>query len=93
MSLTCLILVLFFLGTDAAAHIKVGSYYEIDHSKLPTKTPGQLKLVRVIMVPSPPLNELKIKRKKRTCFQFTFQSWKVVSTVLTICGIVFVVYR
>ncbi|XWS36975.1 hypothetical protein CRYUN_Cryun19dG0003500 [Craigia yunnanensis] len=35
---------------DAAAHIKVGSYYEIDHSKLPTKTPDQLKLVRVIMV-------------------------------------------
>ncbi|EOY22826.1 SWITCH1, putative [Theobroma cacao] len=35
---------------DAAAHIKVGSYYEIDHSKLPHKTPDQLKLVRVIMV-------------------------------------------
>ncbi|XWS60120.1 hypothetical protein CRYUN_Cryun07bG0007000 [Craigia yunnanensis] len=35
---------------DAAAHIRVGSYYEIDRSKLPTKTPDQLKLVRVIMV-------------------------------------------
>ncbi|XVF54937.1 hypothetical protein PTKIN_Ptkin05aG0220900 [Pterospermum kingtungense] len=35
---------------DATAHIRVGSYYEIDHSKLPTKTPEQLKSVRVIMV-------------------------------------------
>ncbi|KAK8287298.1 hypothetical protein V6Z11_D07G049300 [Gossypium hirsutum] len=35
---------------DAVAHIRVGSYYEIDHSKLPTKTPEHLKLVRVIMV-------------------------------------------
>ncbi|OMO98200.1 hypothetical protein COLO4_14079 [Corchorus olitorius] len=37
---------------DAVAHIKVGSYYEIDHSKLPPKIPDQLKLVRVIMVPN-----------------------------------------
>ncbi|XVF08490.1 hypothetical protein REPUB_Repub07fG0007600 [Reevesia pubescens] len=35
---------------DAAAHIRVGSYYELDHSQLPIKTPDQLKLVRVIMV-------------------------------------------
>ncbi|XP_038993385.1 protein DYAD-like [Hibiscus syriacus] len=35
---------------DAVSHIKVGSYYEINHSMLPTKTPDQLKLVRVIMV-------------------------------------------
>ncbi|XP_022756155.1 protein DYAD-like [Durio zibethinus] len=35
---------------DATAHIRVGSYYEIDHSKLPTNAPDQLKLVRVIMV-------------------------------------------
>ncbi|OMO94855.1 hypothetical protein CCACVL1_05754 [Corchorus capsularis] len=35
---------------DAVAHIKVGSYYEIDHSKLPHKIPDHLKLVRVIMV-------------------------------------------
>ncbi|KAK8586628.1 hypothetical protein V6N13_010216 [Hibiscus sabdariffa] len=32
------------------SHVKVGSYYEIDHSKLPTKTPYQLKLIRVVMV-------------------------------------------
>ena len=43
-----------FFGTDAAAHIRVDSYYEIDHSKLPTKTPDQLKLVRVIMVTNLP---------------------------------------
>ncbi|XP_039045338.1 protein DYAD-like [Hibiscus syriacus] len=35
---------------DAVSHIRVGSYYEINHSKLPIKTPDQLKLVRVIMV-------------------------------------------
>ncbi|GKV17548.1 hypothetical protein SLEP1_g28038 [Rubroshorea leprosula] len=35
---------------DAAAHIKVGSYYEIDHSKLPAQTPDQLKPIRIIMV-------------------------------------------
>ncbi|KAL4334789.1 hypothetical protein GQ457_07G012890 [Hibiscus cannabinus] len=34
-------------SVGAVSHVKVGSYYEIDHSKLPTKTPDQLKLVRV----------------------------------------------
>ncbi|KAK8586570.1 hypothetical protein V6N13_010159 [Hibiscus sabdariffa] len=34
-------------SVGAVSHVKVGSFYEIDHSKLPTKTPDQLKLVRV----------------------------------------------
>ncbi|GMI76631.1 hypothetical protein HRI_001332400 [Hibiscus trionum] len=37
-------------AVGAVSHIKVGSYYEIDRSKLPSKTPDQLKLVRVVMV-------------------------------------------
>ncbi|XP_020413041.1 protein DYAD [Prunus persica] len=36
---------------EAIDHIKVGSYYEINHSKLPPRTtPEQLKAVRVVMV-------------------------------------------
>ncbi|XP_071723537.1 protein DYAD-like [Rutidosis leptorrhynchoides] len=35
---------------DAAAHIKVYSYYEIDHSKLSFKTPHHLNFIRVVMV-------------------------------------------
>ncbi|KAK8583694.1 hypothetical protein V6N13_109088 [Hibiscus sabdariffa] len=38
------------VGAVSHSHVKVGSYYEIDHSKLPTETPHQLNLVRVIMV-------------------------------------------
>ncbi|KAB5564340.1 hypothetical protein DKX38_004394 [Salix brachista] len=43
-------------GTAAAAsanpaeHIKVGSFYEVDHSKLPHKSPDQLNKIRVVMV-------------------------------------------
>ncbi|VVA27978.1 PREDICTED: DYAD [Prunus dulcis] len=36
---------------EAIDHIKVGSYYEINHCKLPPRTtPEQLKAVRVVMV-------------------------------------------
>ncbi|GMN41026.1 hypothetical protein TIFTF001_010252 [Ficus carica] len=31
-------------------HIKVGSFYEVDHSKLPPKSPEQLYSIRVVMV-------------------------------------------
>ena len=31
-------------------HIKVGSFYEIDHSKLTPQTPDQLRPIRVAMV-------------------------------------------
>ena len=31
-------------------HIKVGSFYEIDHSKLTPQTPDQLRSIRVVMV-------------------------------------------
>ncbi|KAL9668659.1 hypothetical protein QQ045_006197 [Rhodiola kirilowii] len=31
-------------------HIKVGSYYEIDHSKLPLSSPVQLQSVKIVMV-------------------------------------------
>jgi hypothetical protein len=31
-------------------HIKVGSFYEIDHSKLNPQTPDQLRSIRVVMV-------------------------------------------
>ncbi|XP_050224474.1 protein DYAD [Mercurialis annua] len=35
---------------DPADHIKIGSYYEIDHSKLPPKSPDQLNSIRIVMV-------------------------------------------
>lgn len=35
---------------DLAEHIKVGSFYEVDHSKLPHKSPDQLNKIRVVMV-------------------------------------------
>ncbi|KAJ6705805.1 PROTEIN DYAD [Salix purpurea] len=35
---------------DPAEHIKVGSFYEVDHSKLPHKSPDQLNKIRVVMV-------------------------------------------
>ncbi|XP_065860198.1 protein DYAD-like [Euphorbia lathyris] len=35
---------------DPADHIYVGSYYEIDHSKLPPKSPDQLNSIRIVMV-------------------------------------------
>ncbi|XP_018815830.2 protein DYAD [Juglans regia] len=37
-------------ASDAIQHIKVGSFYEIDHSKLTPQTPDQLKSIRVVMV-------------------------------------------
>jgi len=35
---------------DPAEHIKVSSLYELDHSKLPHKSPDQLHKIRVVMV-------------------------------------------
>ena len=35
---------------DPAEHIKVSSFYEVDHSKLPHKSPDQLNKTRVVMV-------------------------------------------
>ncbi|WCJ36448.1 SWITCH1 [Euphorbia peplus] len=35
---------------DPADHIYVGSFYEIDHSKLPQKSPHQLNSIRLVMV-------------------------------------------
>ncbi|KAH8513673.1 hypothetical protein H0E87_006804 [Populus deltoides] len=35
---------------DPADHIKVSSFYEVDHSKLPHKSPDQLNKTRVVMV-------------------------------------------
>ncbi|KAF8110432.1 hypothetical protein N665_0084s0040 [Sinapis alba] len=35
---------------NAAAHLRVGSYYEIDHSVLPQRSPEQLKSIRIVMV-------------------------------------------
>ncbi|XP_024027224.1 protein DYAD [Morus notabilis] len=37
-------------SAEAVEQIKVGSFYEIDHSKLPPKTPEQLYSIRVAMV-------------------------------------------
>lgn len=37
-------------NADAIEHIKVGSFYEIDHSKLTPQTPEQLNSIRVVMV-------------------------------------------
>ncbi|XP_037492169.1 protein DYAD [Jatropha curcas] len=39
-----------FMLADPADHINVGSFYEIDHSKLPHKFPDQLNSVRIVMV-------------------------------------------
>eukprot|EP00257_Ricinus_communis_P019161 XP_015578072.1 protein DYAD [Ricinus communis] len=39
-----------YMLTDPADHIKVGSFYEIDHSKLPPKCPDQLNSIRIVMV-------------------------------------------
>ncbi|XP_065860211.1 protein DYAD-like [Euphorbia lathyris] len=35
---------------DPADHIYIGSFYEIDHSKLPPKSPDQLNSIRIVMV-------------------------------------------
>ncbi|CAK7355903.1 unnamed protein product [Dovyalis caffra] len=35
---------------DPADHIRVSSFYELDHSKLPYKTPDELNKIRVVMV-------------------------------------------
>ncbi|KAL5569869.1 hypothetical protein UlMin_026444, partial [Ulmus minor] len=46
-----LFLCLHILGiTDLLEHIKVGSFYEIDHSRLPLKIPEQLCSIRMVMV-------------------------------------------
>lgn len=34
----------------AVAHIRLGSYYEIDSSILPQRSPEQLKSIRIVMV-------------------------------------------
>ncbi|XP_018454606.2 protein DYAD isoform X2 [Raphanus sativus] len=36
--------------TVNVGHLRVGSYYEIDHSVLPLRSPEQLKSVRIVMV-------------------------------------------
>lgn len=42
---------LFWLGfAEAIEHIQVGSFYEIDHSKLPPKAPEQFRSIRIVMV-------------------------------------------
>ncbi|XP_057995914.1 protein DYAD, partial [Hevea brasiliensis] len=39
-----------FMLEDPTEHIKVGSFYELAHSKLPPKFPDQLNSIRVVMV-------------------------------------------
>ncbi|KAF2315828.1 hypothetical protein GH714_040371 [Hevea brasiliensis] len=39
-----------YMLADPAEHIKVGSFYEVVHSKLPPKFPDQLISIRVVMV-------------------------------------------
>ncbi|KAK9912929.1 hypothetical protein M0R45_036761 [Rubus argutus] len=46
---------------ESIEHIQVGSFYEIDHSKLPPKTPEQLQSIRVVMVSRKSLSNVSVR--------------------------------
>ncbi|PRQ47550.1 hypothetical protein RchiOBHm_Chr2g0100881 [Rosa chinensis] len=51
----------FLLISETIDHIQVGSFYELDHSKLPPTTSEEMKSIRVVMVNEKSLFKVSVR--------------------------------